>query len=114
MSINEKVKSIVSNIIEQVLDAVNEELVLALQEQLASIKTGALPLAVQRRPVAKSAVAAAVKRARKLCKQEGCSNTAVPRYRNFCKDHQSLAKAEKRSIAGKKGARKRKRAAKKA
>lgn len=106
MSINEKVKSIVSNIVEQVLDAVNEELVLALQEQLATIKTGGLPLAAERRPVAPAEVVAAVKRTHKLCKQPGCKNTAVPRYRNFCKEHQELAAAEAKSIKRRKARRK--------
>lgn len=108
MSINEKVKSIVSNLVEQVLDAVNEELVLALQAELSNIKGGALPLVTTRKPVAKAEVAAAVKKASKLCKQEGCTGTAVPRYRNFCVKHQELAKVEAASLKRKKARRKKK------
>lgn len=113
MSINEKVKSIVHGVLEQLLDAVNEEFKSALQEALADIKGSGLPLRQPARVPVPRAVAEGVVKDHKLCRHEGCTGVAVPRYRNFCKDHKELAPVEAKAIKRKKAKRKQRRAAKK-
>lgn len=96
MNISEKVKGIVSGVVDQLLEAVNDEFKNALQDALSSIRGNGLPLRQARVPVPREAVQAAGK-GQRLCKQDGCAGIAVPRYRNYCKDHKELAALEGKS-----------------